>query len=90
MAIKRAVAQINKAAILEILKVPHGVELIGMSYNGKKDEKIQITIEGDPLPVKPSAANAKILPEVKYTILRHWHNAKIEKKDKKNESKTEY
>ena len=52
-----------------------------------KDDMIKITLEGDPLPTDKINPKAKRYPEVGYQILRHWHNAKIFKKDEKNEIK---
>ena len=74
---KKAVAYIDVKAILELLKVPHNVGLVGMEYPSK-DDKIKITLTGDTLPVKKTSAKAKRFPAVKYSVLRHWHVAKIE------------
>jgi len=74
---RKAVAYIDIKAILELLKMPHKVELVSIDYPSK-DNRAKITIQGDNLPVKSCGPKTKVLPEVKYTIIRHWHNAKIE------------
>lgn len=77
---KKAVAYINKKALIALLKVPYRIELIGMEYPSK-DDRIKITLEGDNLPVEKCGPNSKKFPEVSYTVLSHWHNAKIELKE---------
>ena len=81
---KKAVAYIDHRAILELLKVPHNITLAGMEYPSK-DGKIKLSLVGDSLPVKRSSSKARRLPEVAYTILRHWHLAKIEPKSKESQ-----
>lgn len=78
---KKAVAYVDHRAILELLKVPHTVTLAGMEYPSK-DNKIKLTLVGDSLPVTKTSAKAKRLPEIIYTVMRHWHTAKIEPKPK--------
>ena len=78
---KKATAYIDIKAIIELLKMPHKVELVSMEYPSKNG-RVKITLQGDNLPVKASGPKAKVLPEVKYTIIRHWLNAKIEPRTK--------
>jgi hypothetical protein len=85
---KKAVAYIDSRAIIELLKVPHNVKLTGIEFPSKND-KMKIVIEGDSLPVKRSGPKTKRLPEVVYTVLRHWHSAKIAPKTKELNDETQ-
>jgi len=82
---RKAVAYIDHRAILELLKIPHGIKMVNMEYPAR-DNRVKITFEGDTLPVKRSGPKTKRLPEVKYTIVRHWHNAKIEPRTKESDN----
>lgn len=74
---KKAVAYIDKQVIIELLKVPYHVEVVGMEYPSK-DDRIKVTLIGEGLPVKASGPKTKRLPEIIYTVVRHWTVAKIE------------
>jgi len=74
---KKAVAYIDKRVIIELLKVPYNVEVIGMEYPSR-DDRIKVVFKGEGLPVKASGPKTKRLPEIIYTVVRHWTLAKIE------------
>jgi hypothetical protein len=74
---KKAIAYINKKALIQLLKIPYRIELVGMEYPSK-DDRIKITLSGEQLPVQDCGPNSKRFPEIKYTVMHHWHNAKIE------------
>ena len=79
---RKAVAYIDKRAIIELLKLPWNIELTGMEYKKTGNgDKIKIMLEGDTLPVKKTSAKAKRLPVVKYEVMRHWHQARIVKQE---------
>ena len=82
---KKAVAYIDKKAILALLKVPFNMKLTSMEYPSK-DDRIKIVIEGNDLPTKKTHHNAKRLPEIDYTVLPHWHVARILPKAKELEN----
>ena len=81
---KKAVAYIDKQAILALLKVPFNAEIVNINYPTRAD-KIKIILEGEDLPVEKVHHKSKRLPEVSYTVLPHWHVAKIVPKTKELE-----
>lgn len=82
---KRATAYVDAEAFIRLFKVPFNMKLVGVKYPSKGNQ-LKLTLEGDALPVKESAKNAKHYPKVKYTVLPHWHLAKIVPAEEESEN----
>ena len=67
---KKAKAKINVELFKQILKLPYNVELVSASYEDKYDF-VEIVLQGDPLPVKPTTGKGRI-PEINYDPRPTW------------------
>jgi hypothetical protein len=71
---KKAIGYVNKGDMFAALKIPFGLQLIGVEYPSKNG-KVKIILQGDSLPVDEQST--KKIPEINYEVQGTWHQARI-------------
>jgi hypothetical protein len=74
---KKAIGYVHKGDMFTALKIPFGLQLIGVEYPSKNG-KVKITLQGDSLPVdEQSTKRLNLIPEINYEVQGTWHQARV-------------